>query len=430
MMRPRALVFVAVLGLVGLTATSGCSVYRNTVPGYCVGNGYKESRTDKEPINFLRLRQEPPEAYRLDARDVLGIYIEGVLGTKDEPPPVHFPEAGEDVPPAIGFPVPVREDGSISLPLVAPISVKGLTLPEAEQKIRETYNTRKILKPDRERIIVTLMRPRTYHVLVVREDNTSDTPGIRLGNNPRSLALQLALEETGQGQTTPVELKAYENDVLHALSETGGLPGSDAKNEVIILRGAFHNPEERDQYMSCLNDPQYQQQMMSHPNVIKIPLRVGPRDPIVQLSEEDILLYSGDIVFVRSRETEVFYTGGLLPAGQWPLPRDYDVDVLQAISLAGGNPGASAGASSGDGLLGSGTSGRFSPLIPASRLIVVREMCGEQVAIEINLRRAVIDASERIRIEEGDFIVLEYTPIELIGNFFISNFRLNFLLNN
>ena len=61
-------------GLLALTAsvafTSGCSVYRQTVPGYCVGSGYYESRSDKEPINFIRLRQAPPEAYRLDERDV------------------------------------------------------------------------------------------------------------------------------------------------------------------------------------------------------------------------------------------------------------------------------------------------------------------------------------------------------------------------
>ena len=232
------LLAVVTLSLSFACAT-GCSVYRNTVPGYCVGQGIGESRSDKEPINFLRLRQEPPEAYRLDERDVLGIYIEGVLGTKDEPPPVHFPEEGDDMPPAIGFPVPIREDGTISLPLIEALDLRGLTLAEAEQRIRYTYISQKILKPDRERIIVTLMRPRTYHVLVVREDSTADTNVGANFTTPQAYALAQAFGTTRRGQSYPIELKAYENDVLHALSESGGLPGSDARNEVIVLRGAF-----------------------------------------------------------------------------------------------------------------------------------------------------------------------------------------------
>ena len=173
--------------------------------------------------------------------------------------------------------------------------------------------------------------------MVVREDETENTN--RFLGNTQNVGLALAFGSTRNGQSFPIELKAYENDVLHALSETGGLPGNDAKNEVVILRGAFASNEERDMFISNIQDPAYAQEMMNRPNVIRIPLRVGPDDPIVQLAEEDIILYSGDIVFVRSRETEVFYTGGQLPAGQWPIPRDYDIDVLEAIALAGGNAG-------------------------------------------------------------------------------------------
>ena len=47
-----------------------------------------------------------------------------------------------------------------------------------------------------------------------------------------------------------------------------------------------------------------------------------------------ILLHDGDIVFIESRETEVFYTGGLLGGNQFALPRDYDIDVVRAICAA------------------------------------------------------------------------------------------------
>lgn len=420
--RLHAIVAIAVL----LACATGCSVYRNTVPGYCVGQGIGESRSDKEPINFLRLRQEPPEAYRLDERDVLGIYIEGVLGSKDEPPPVHFPEAGVDMPPAVGYPVPVREDGTISLPLIDPLDLRGLTLAEAEQRIRYTYISQKILKADRERIIVTLMRPRTYHVLVVREDSTADAPRNLNITDQQSFALSQAFGQTKAGMSYPIELKAYENDVLHALSESGGLPGADAKNEVIVLRGAFSNERERDYYYDQMSDPNFDPEaMMAQPNVIKIPLRIGPNDPVVQLSEEDIMLYAGDVVFVRTRESEVFYTGGQIPAGQWPIPRDYDIDVLQAIALAGGNIGASPGTS--DRFLGGGSIGQ---VLPPTRLIVLRELCGEQVPIEVSLRRAMTDPAERIRILPGDFITLEFTPVELGVNVLFSVLRFNWFLGN
>ncbi|MEM8680527.1 MAG: polysaccharide biosynthesis/export family protein [Planctomycetota bacterium] len=418
------------LSLIVAIMAPGCSTYHHTVPGYCVGDSYQESRSDKEPINFLLLRREAPDAYRLDERDVLGVYIEGVLGNKEEPPPVNFPAEDENLPPSIGFPFPIREDGTISLPLVKPIQLRGLTLQEAERKIRETYIARKILKPERERIIVTLMKPRTYHVLVVREDETADTSSTgllsRLGGNAANYALALQLGQTRAGMSYPLELKAYENDVLHALSETGGLPGTDAMNEVIILRGAFDNQHDAEQLNNCLQDPAWIDQQMGQPDVVKIPLRVGPSDPVVQLSEQDVILNRGDVVYVRSRESEVFYTGGLLPGGQWPLPRDYDIDVFQAISLAGGNIGSSAG-STDSGLLRGGGSNM---IIPATRVIVLREMCGETVPIEIHLRRAMLDPEERIRILPGDFIVLEYTPLELVGNIVLSTLRFNFFLNN
>ena len=404
---------------------SGCSAYRQTVPGYCVGSGFYESRSDKEPINFIRLRQTPPEAYRLDERDVLGVYIEGVLGSKEEPPPVHFPETG-DLPPAIGYPVPLREKGTVSLPLLPTLSLRGLTLAQAEQKIRESYIDRRILRADRDRIIVTLMRPRTYHVLVVREDESA--PGLsNLGNVAADrAALAMMLGTTRKGMSHAIELRAYENDVLHALSATGGMPGNDATSEVVILRGGFSGPQPRDYFMDSMNDPDSHADFINRPNVIRIPLRLGPNDPIPDVSEQDIILNTGDVVFIQSRETEVFYTGGLLRGGQYPIPRDYDIDVIQAIAMTGGNFSSATG--SDDSFLSGG--GNIGAIFPATRVIIVREMCGEQVPIEIDLRRAMIDPDERVIIQPGDFIVLEYRPLELIGNVLVSSVRLNWFLNN
>jgi protein involved in polysaccharide export with SLBB domain len=404
---------------------SGCSTFHHAIPAYCIGPD-GPARSDQEPINFLRLRREPPDAYQLGPRDVLGIYIEGVLGSPDEPPPVHFPE-GEDLPPAIGFPVPVREDGTISLPLILPFRVEGFTLAQAEQRIRAEYTSqeRQILRPGKDRIIVTLMRPRTYHVLVVREDTGATTI---TGSNPKRMANSLALGITKRGLTHAVELRAYENDVLHALSATGGLPGVDAKNEVTVLRGAFSNPGERDQLLRRLDEPVMHDDLLGGPNVVKIPLRLGTFDPPLELSEEQITLYTGDIVFVESRETEVYYTGGLLPAGQFPLPRDYDIDVIEAIAMAGGS--VATGAVGNDDAFHGRGGVAIGAIFPPTRAIVLRKINGEHVPIAVNLKRAMLDPEQRIRILPGDFITLQYTPGALLGNIAVSTFRLNFLVGD
>ncbi len=38
---------------------------------------------------------------------------------------------------------------------------------------------------------------------------------------------------------------------------------------------------------------------------------------------------------IQSRDREKFYTGGVLGGGEHLLPRDYDLDILVAIAIAG-----------------------------------------------------------------------------------------------
>ncbi len=416
--RGLALILILLPGWAGC-----CSPFWYSVPADCV-NGprlFDAPRASQEPINFVCLRQDPPPVYQLGPRDILGIYIEGVLGKPDDPPPVHFPEQA-DIPPAIGYPIPVREDGTLVLPLVPPINVTGLTLAQTELEIRKAYTLdRNVLRPGRDRIIVTLIRPRTYQVTVVREDTGG--PGIA-----RGLAKgELILGSTKRGMTYQVELPAYQNDVLHALNASGGLPGVDAKNQITILRGNFADVREQQQFIHSIQDAQVREDVLeSNPNVVRIPLRATPGQPLPNLSQEDVILAGGDIVFIESREAEVFYTGGLLEGGQHPLPRDYDLDVLGAIAMAGGSVAAAAGGSGPNALSGGGGS---AGIIPPTRVIVVRHINGEQIAIRINLKRALRDPRERILIQPNDFVMLEYTCFELVANIALGNLQFNYLLN-
>ncbi|MCA9029736.1 MAG: polysaccharide biosynthesis/export family protein, partial [Planctomycetaceae bacterium] len=122
-------------------------------------------RADMQQISISRLGQNPPEVYQLAPGDVLGIYIEHVLGEEGEAPPVHFPEDGDQAP-ALGYPVPVREDGTLALPLIEPVRVEGLTLSQATETVRASYIDNQILQKGQDKIIVTLLRRREYRVLV------------------------------------------------------------------------------------------------------------------------------------------------------------------------------------------------------------------------------------------------------------------------
>jgi protein involved in polysaccharide export with SLBB domain len=373
-------------------------------------------------IPLTLLRQKPTDAYLLESGDVLGVYIEGVLGDRNVPPPVRLVEQS-GLPPAMGYPTPVRSNGTISLPLVEPINVAGLTVAEAEEAVRQAYTVKKeVLRPGRERIIVTLLQPRTYHVLVIRQDagsGTGNTTPVTFGT------FQGASEVTGprqRGVGTAIELPAYENDVLHALSRTGGLPGLDARNEIVIQRG--YSKENGDMTVmpdlleSCPgvtgNIP-----TLDGVQITRIPLRLPPGAPIT-FKPEDVILHSGDIVFVQSRDAEVFYTGGLLFSGQYPLPRDYDVDVVQAVCIVRGT--LLAGGQSINNLTGA-TQNEGIGFPNPSLVSIVRYLPNKgQVTIRIDLNKAMQDPRERILIKPNDIIILQNTIGEALAQYFTSTF--------
>jgi hypothetical protein len=144
-------------------------------------------------------------------------------------------------------------------------------------------------------------------------------------------------------------------------------------------------------------------------NSILIPMRLRPGQ-VPDIRPEDIVLRDGDIVYVESRETDVYYTGGLLGGGEFPIPRDFDLDVLQAVSMARGN---AFGASISTGLLGGAAQN-----VPPTELIVLREIPGRrQLAIRVDLNTAVNDPRQRIYVKKRDTLLLRYKPQEELINF-------------
>ncbi|QVL31161.1 polysaccharide biosynthesis/export family protein [Telmatocola sphagniphila] len=358
-----------------------------------------ESRANLIPIDLTLLRQKQPEKHIIDGGDILGIFIENVIGERNQLPPVRISDV-PGVAPAIGYPFVVSEDGTVTLPYVDPIDVKGLSVPEAQLKIKKLYTDKEILKAGFERVFVTLIQPREVKVTVFRED------GGATGAVSQTLFGQYGsvLGTSKRGSSYDLKLPAYQNDVLTALSKTGGLPGTEVKNEVIIYRKN-----------KTLKD--------GSPLVQRIPLKVRPGDS-PKIKTEDIILENGDAIYLEARDAEVFYTAGLIGAGQYQLPRDYDLDIVQAIAQVRG-PLVNGGYTQNAFVAQSVNQGLGNP--SPSLVSVIRKLPNnQQLNIRVDLNLAMKDPRERIMVQPGDLIVMQETSGEALARYFSGIFRLNF----
>ena len=537
----RAAVCGVLTGLLGL---SGCAAFRpiDGIPARYVPDEVKAPiRSGKKTIDLSLLSQTQPSVYHLDAGDVLAISIEGVMPRRDgELPPVNQSfNSNDEALPALGYPVPVRADGTVSLPMLhQAVMVRGLTVKQAEDAVRRAYTIdKRILQSGNERVWVILHRPRQYRVLVIRQEgveapNSSGMPG----------AVNLGTLKRGTGRA--VTLTAYKNDVLHALAETGGLPGLDAENTIYVIRSkrraggaasepltsvgpttggwstspsqpgvpplpsgghslslpptvapesslapmAPTSPRHSDIDSTVpMSEPQtrsansglhpatlgfeagesptrvtpiaFQQDVavgstlatspsvgwqagvppmhspsdwpemsaenwmghasigdptLANQSVTKIPVRLAPGEQ-TRFTEREVILEDGDIVFIESRDTEIFYTGGLLGGGQYTLPRDYDLDVLGAVAIA------QSGRTAGNATRATGgiTALNNDVTISASQAVILRKMPnGSQVPIKVDLYRALRHPDERVLMQPGDYLLLQYTSWEACGAFF------------
>jgi protein involved in polysaccharide export with SLBB domain len=410
-------VAVTVCGL-----SSGCASLTNPVAdGVAVRRLPAEllapAKVGEQTIPLSSLGQPRPAAYRLDTGDVLGVYVEGFLGERQtpDPLPIHVGSLVQSrdqrrLPPSAGYPVTIEENGTIHLPGAGNLSVRGMTIAEARTAILAFYAEKRLLPKDPARVIVTLFTPRQYQVLVMRQE-AANFNVINEGPIPSS--------KRGTGHF--VDLLAYENDVLHALAQTGGLPGLDAYNEVVIHRGFFHTGCDR---ATILRQAESQPAGAAVPcvaggEVIRIPLR-QPCGAPMPFRPEDIILRSGDVVFLEARDDEVFYTGGLLPPGAYVLPRDHDMDVLEAVSRVRGPlfNGAFGGSNLAGNLIQPGIGGPS----PSLLTVVRRTPGGGQLPIVVDLRDAVRHPEERLVIRPGDVLILQEKPGEALTRYMSQTF--------
>jgi protein involved in polysaccharide export with SLBB domain len=430
-MQPLLRRTMAVAALLSSSLFSGCTALTHPIKGVPANRlpaqFFAEEKNELVPIDVSLLAQEEPRQYILGPGDILGVTVDRILPYAEpdqvpDLPPVHFPEANSTLPPSTGFPITVLEDGTISLPLINPIKVEGLTTDQARDKIREAYIESKILKEDSERKVspvVTVIKERQVNVIVIRQDQSgggaSRVQAQQVSQSGRGVA---ASDFSASGLT--LQLDAYKNDILNALMETGGLPGVTAKNEIKVLRSSQADKEARlefirkygeflaNNYDPCGCPPP----MPDDPTILRIPLRLPP-GVLPTINPEDVILEEGDIIMIETRETEFFYTGGRLPGGQWPIPRDYDLNALGAMAMTGYSVQQTGNSRGGIGGIGGAVE-----VVPPGRLYVIRKTpCNGQIAIAVDLTKAINDPRHRPIIQPGDMLILQFKPCEELVNF-------------
>ena len=414
------------LSLVGLSLLGGCASLTNpTLNGIPVRRLPTEllsspRREVLQTVPLSLLRQVQPDDYTLAAGDVLGVYIAGIVPPAFDfqqiaPPPVNFPSridpAGTGLPPSVGYPVAIRNDGTIALPLIDPIRMEGLTIERATELIRRTYLGREVLQPGRDAVWVTLMQPRQIRVMVFRQE----VGGFAAGGRG-----DIATSNLKQGNAHVVDLRAYENDVLSALAYTGGLPGLDAYDGIFVFRGGLANAKLTSRLEAYGRDGEPPGWSDLDVDMVHIPTRWPPGEPI-PIQPEDIVLKTGDVVFLESRTRDFFYTGGLLPRGEFQLPRDYDLDVLEAVAQVRGT--LVNGAFGGNNLNGLLIQTGIGNPNPSSLTVVRRTPHGGQIPISVDLNRALRDPRERILVQAGDVLILQETAGEAMARYFTNVFN-------
>ena len=416
------------IGLI-LTAASGChsiSNIKNTVPANRLPpQVLGELRELKRPIQFAALGQAKPAEHIIGPGDRLSVYVYGVFPpTEAQGTPLvqrsqqvtqrYYPPRGSIVGPATGLPVVVSSDGTIEMPSIGEFTAAGLTIPEMISDLKQTYIDAKIVEEGREQVSVSLLIPRVTRVTVIREDTPAENV---------ALVSPGQVDQIHRGSGEVIDLPVDENDVLHALTVTGGLPGTDAAREVwVFRRKGLRNPTAViPEDLNIVRRGYANGAECDSENVIRIPLALYGGQPM-PFSEQDVVLEEGDVVFVP-RRSEYFYLGGLLKGARIPLPRDEDIDVLEAIALATGSVGGPLGQSG--AVLANGTPGY---MCKPTRAIILRTLPGgEQLAIRVDLARAAHDRKQRITIQPDDMLMLHFKPHEAVANAFLNTVSLTFL---
>lgn len=254
--------------------------------------------------------------------------------------------------------VRVADDGSVELPLMPPVRIAGLETLEAEGRVAQAVRRAEIYTNPR--VNITFRQRKTNRVTIVGAVNAAGK----------------------------YDLNRDSSYLLDAIVAAGDL-AENAGMEVEIRRPHI----ERNFVARTPNGNPVQ------PVGAQMQTRMTTRTQTLDLAEAvnqpngGPYLEDGAVVMIEKREPPPLHVMGLVrkPA-QYTFPVDHDVRLLGAIAMAGGESN-----------------------IFADKVVVIRGREGLEtpVVIKASLYRAKRDPAENIRLEPGDVVAIERTPLTI-----------------
>lgn len=243
-------------------------------------------------------------------------------------------------------PVRVADNGTADIPVIGPVSLVGLEVEGAEQAISAAAVSRGIFQ--KPHVTVTMRRQRTNRITVI---GAVKTPGV-------------------------YTLPRGSSSLLAALVAAGGLTDDGGPNVEIRQSGpAPGGPRPP--------GPQ------PAPLAIQVDLSKAASE-----GDRHYPVNDGDVVVVSRRAPKGIYVMGLVAKpGEYRLPPNQNLQVLDALALAGD---------------------RTSSL--ADSVVVIRHLPGreEPVLIGVSVREAKNHGSANLRLAPGDVVSVEDTPLTLV----------------
>jgi polysaccharide export outer membrane protein len=327
--------------------------YKNLPPNYIAG-----VRENPQTIELTRLASSSKQSDVLDRGDVVEVAIAAGLSEKD----------------TVRFTVRIEEDGNASIPQVGRIPLAGLKMEAAEAAIIYECVERGLYRSPS--VTVTMKSQRTNRIMVagaVKKPSVYDLP---------------------RGQC----------DLLTALSRAEGLDPT-AGTQVVIrnpngLRadGSQHRVAAK---ASTGVDPaghSVDVELASMSDTIKVDLVSATKSGSNGYQLED-----GAVVYVEKRDPEPLHVLGLVTRpGRFEFPIAEELRVLDAIALAGGVSS-----------------------LAANKIYIIRRKPGSEIPsmdpsnpdrvqtfiIHVTLANAKQKSESNIRLQPGDVVSVEQTPL-------------------
>ena len=259
----------------------------------------------------------------------------------------------------------LAEDGNVTIPLVGPVRLSGLTQTDAEWAVRNESIQRGIfVNPN---VTVQIEARRSYIVTVVG-----------------------AVEKPGTYQ-----IPVTSSHVLFAISKAEGL--TKEADTVIEIR---HPPITAATAMASGHAMTelagFRRSQPNGPATMAMPARTIRLDlqQASTMGNTDVHLEDGSTVMVMPRPKRFIHVMGLVrKPDQFEMPQDHELRLLDAISLA---------------------NGRTLELADKVRVIRTIPTMPEPIVIDASIGEAKKNAAANIRLAPGDVVSVEETPVTFV----------------